>query len=123
MRISDWSSDVCSSDLIDLRGGEHKVAGNRRLATAGRLQVDCDGRSHRHRQLHAAVARCLGTRDAERIDAATDLALVAHDAVERGGVEVSPLRRGRAGGRLGRAPWRERVCPYVYISVVTGTLT
>src|SRR3546814_9906382 len=98
MRISDWSSDVCSSDLdavlaqrvqhwIDLRGGEHKVAGNRRLATAGRLKVDCDGRSHRHRQLHAAVARCLGTRDAERIDAATD--------------------------QIGRATCRERVCQYV----------
>src|SRR3546814_11357912 len=81
MRISDWSSDVCSSDL---------------------------------RQLHAAVARCLGTRDAERIDAATDLALVAHDAVERGGVEVDLLRRGRAGGRRrGQrcATQRQRIVP------------
>src|SRR3546814_15964039 len=93
MRISDWSSDVCSSDLIDLRGGEHKVAGNRRLATAGRMKVDCDGRSHRHRQLHAAVARCLGTRDAERIAADTHLALVAPDAVERRRVQVDLLER------------------------------
>src|SRR3546814_1212200 len=83
MRISDWSSDVCSSDLIPDHGerragrdpcGPHPCA-------AGR------GRAHR------------GGRRRDR----------------RGG-------RKRGGGEIGRASCRERVCQYVWISVVAVAL-
>src|SRR3546814_1488452 len=38
MRISDWSSDVCSSDLVRGAGGRAlRVAGRRRLCRAGAL--------------------------------------------------------------------------------------
>src|SRR3546814_20718796 len=36
MRISDWSSDVCSSDLRDLTGGRAHRRGDRRLLETGR---------------------------------------------------------------------------------------
>src|SRR3546814_17066201 len=40
MRISDWSSDVCSSDLVDLHTELHVLAGAVALPGAGRLQRD-----------------------------------------------------------------------------------
>src|SRR3546814_2786551 len=40
MRISDWSSDVCSSDLTGAWGGEH-VEVTFDSAGAGTLQYDC----------------------------------------------------------------------------------
>src|SRR3546814_2022347 len=41
MRISDWSSDVCSSDLPRHEGAEH-VAAQRQLAELGRRTVGDD---------------------------------------------------------------------------------
>src|SRR3546814_19929468 len=35
MRISDWSSDVCSSDLVDARMTERRSTGNIGCAVAG----------------------------------------------------------------------------------------
>src|SRR3546814_18982278 len=54
MRISDWSSDVCSSDLIAamvLGGGEVQCI--RRLQAESRTQMGTVGEHHRrHRQLN-----------------------------------------------------------------------
>src|SRR3546814_9426017 len=50
MRISDWSSDVCSSDLDS--------------AVPGWLKVDRGRRAHRRRSLHIAVHQPLGARKA-----------------------------------------------------------
>src|SRR3546814_3270963 len=87
MRISDWSSDVCSSDL---------VAGDR---------VD-----HRPRP------------DPDRHFPA--LAGVGHGDLrgDPGTRDAGLLRRVRPGRQIGRASCRERVCQYVWISVVAVSL-
>src|SRR3546814_14429210 len=70
MRISDWSSDVCSSDLVSLSVGQiHKLAGGRYLhldlrmetrkfGEVGHEQVRCEGRRQCHPQkpAHALIA-------------------------------------------------------------------
>src|SRR3546814_15942839 len=92
MRISDWSSDVCSSDL--LAGGDHA---QRRLAAVGE-QV-----------LHVAHLHAGGMRAQQAAVAAASIGHVA-------GV----VHRSRR--EIGRASCRERVCQYVYNSVVAGSL-
>ena len=80
---------------VDLGAGEHEVAGDRRLAAAGRLEVDGSGdaqgpgRSERDRVLGDRLA----ARHAERIDAADRIARDADDLVEGRGVEVARRRR------------------------------
>src|SRR3546814_14231277 len=95
MRISDWSSDVCSSDLLVQGFNQHGAA----LAAA-----DADGR-------HAA----LGAAALERVKQ------VQHNA-RAGRPHRVPAGHGPAIdvdlGELGRAPCRERVCQYVLIPVV-----
>src|SRR3546814_12520787 len=87
MRISDWSSDVCSSDLRRLR---------RRLAALrpGRLAGGDDRLSH-----HPRLLRRL------------------HDPAVAGlHARHLPEGAAGAGDEIGRASCRERVCQYVYIS-------
>src|SRR3546814_8424144 len=69
MRISDWSSDVCSSDLDALlrrfaaprrrrrRAEVHRLAADRRLGAAGQARQVGEGDHHRadHREEHAEV--------------------------------------------------------------------
>src|SRR3546814_15970686 len=96
MRISDWSSDVCSSDLHpDAKG----------------FPVS-DG------------------RDGLGEPQGSGLAIVEHHGCRllRGGVggSAGALRHARnlqyRPGQIGRASCRERVCQYVLISVVGGSL-
>src|SRR3546814_11754600 len=104
MRISDWSSDVCSSDLALYRGvleDDLERRGHLFLARAAadveevrrEFAVELDDVHRRHRQT--------GT-----IDHATDV------AVELDVGEVI-FRRLYLGREIGRASWRERVCQYV----------
>src|SRR3546814_21009823 len=94
MRISDWSSDVCSSDLVVF----HHLSLRRSAAGRG------GGPGQRHRRPGKRHRR----------------AVIA----DRAG--VAPIT-GRLGGppapsvvplQIGRASCRERVCPYVFITVV-----
>src|SRR3546814_19310812 len=120
MRISDWSSDVCSSDL-------HQGAARRLHAGSAERQY-VGAPAHRPRRI--AIAR------ARRGDART-----GRDAAARAGphrrarpddadrlVAIAPAARrlgtGRAvdGVAIGRASCRERVCQYVEVSVVALTL-
>src|SRR3546814_19691462 len=55
MRISDWSSDVCSSDLLSVDAGQQRLRWRPRAATCGR-----QGR----RDAAAALRRHLRSRDA-----------------------------------------------------------
>src|SRR3546814_13203241 len=97
MRISDWSSDVCSSDLLDLR----EVAAQLRLGCDQRQLVDLQQRDLARAvlgalpaQLQADRSACAGDQDAAATQPAADRL---------------PVRRYQ----LGRASCRERVCQYV----------
>src|SRR3546814_2129277 len=100
MRISDWSSDVCSSDLV----------------------------FHRQRQFLAVNRDAIG-RDADvvfdipdldrpvggRLEAAAELAIDPPRAIGLGGGSEGRDRGERAQQvwQIGRASCRERVCQYV----------
>src|SRR3546814_20194086 len=101
MRISDWSSDVCSSDLS--RGREHQP---RRAAMLGGDRV-----------LHPFA--CLETIDKRgAIRLADDV-----DTVVAIGAAVIPFGAIAAGrDESGRASCRERGCQYVCIVGVAAPL-
>jgi hypothetical protein len=44
----------CLQHRVHLLGDQHEVAGDRRLAAARWLKIDCIGRAHRRRDLHPA---------------------------------------------------------------------
>src|SRR3546814_18333670 len=92
MRISDWSSDVCSSDL--LRESEERY----RLASHATNDVIWDW-SHR-----------------------TDRIEWGNGAVSEQHHEEHPTVQHGNAGQIGRASCRERVCQYVSISVVAVSL-
>src|SRR3546814_17970396 len=94
MRISDWSSDVCSSELHRFDGSQHRRA---------RLRVAQVFEHHR---------------------AAPDLSDRVGDAFA-GDVRrrtVHRFEQARKVAQIGSASCRERVCQYVKISVVAGSL-
>src|SRR3546814_20582484 len=99
MRISDWSSDVCSSDLAHrapCRSGVGFDVLQVLMAIAGRVLTDVisDFRSAGHRLGGDARGAGLG-----------DITAAARRTAGTSG------RRGRS--EIGRAAWRERGCPYV----------
>src|SRR3546814_14203286 len=96
MRISDWSSDVCSSDLPELRDHlrRHRRRSRPRRHLGGALAHD----QHPHDRSGGAGVALPGAP---------------------GGVSHPP-RLGRRP--IGRASCRERVCQYVSISVVAVSL-
>src|SRR3546814_16033572 len=91
MRISDWSSDVCSSDLFTQRAGARHV----HAMVIARRQVD-GGEVAAHERFGA------GRVAAEQAGQAVRMALGLEDAAVQ----------------IGRASCRDRVCPYVSVSVV-----
>src|SRR3546814_18935312 len=94
-RISDWSSDVCSSDLEPGLGGERFIASGRfmKLIEVGQVLRDA---------LPAGHARKVPTKVMP-------------------GWMVNLL--SLFNPEIGRASCRERVCPYVSMSVVAGPST
>src|SRR3546814_20882472 len=89
MRISDWSSDVCSSDL---------------------------------RLFDEAALGFLGLQGLEggELDGAPDARFVLSNAeLAR---DLAELAEGVGQHEIGRASCRERVCQYVWISVVAVSL-
>src|SRR3546814_11476503 len=93
MRISDWSSDVCSSDLHFGVGGGEEVR---------QAFQDRDLRAEAVPDAAQLQADHAGTDDAQALGHLVD--------IQRADVEI------------GRASCRERVCQYVQITVVAGTL-
>src|SRR3546814_19871561 len=101
MRISDWSSYVCSSDLapallhrdLALDGRERRPRPADRSARGARQSFERAG------GLHATTSPCSGPS---------------------GQFVATPLRHV---AQIGRASCRERVCQYVAISVVPVTYT
>src|SRR3546814_18798549 len=94
MRISDWSSDVCSSDLC--------------AADPDHLQFADLGQSPVVARPAAANGdHGIGKRIASEL---------------RQAPRAQPPPRQRQQREIGRASWRERGCQYVYISVVAVAL-
>src|SRR3546814_15692296 len=133
MRISDWSSDVCSSDLVafetrtdevqrraaDLVGFDHEIGqvammrAHRIFAAmlrAGRVPVRARAREVGRRALADAM-------DVHTISAGTEAACDELDAQARriaidvGAAAIGALRIIKL--ETGRAAWRERVWRYV----------
>src|SRR3546814_16711811 len=107
MRISDWSSDVCSSDLLAAQ-----VANHRQDGVAGTIQVGRLGAAHD--QVHTVAAR----RAVIGIGADVGLREAVLDLAERPGEDTLDQPRTE----IGRASCRERVWQFGLITVVAVTL-
>src|SRR3546814_17025854 len=95
MRISDWSSDVCSSDL--------RVGLDRLALYLGRRRQGCD----------AGAGRTAGSgklQEPRWRNAQHPLRGAEQESVQ--GMQ-QPRRRNRPDREIGRASCRERVCQYV----------
>src|SRR3546814_16960202 len=120
MRISDWSSDVCSSDLL-LAGGidvgdDHRVG----LVEAGAelleevVQARVAMRLHHGDNAAAAGLACGGQHsgDFHRL-----VAVVVDAGATAGLAGTGEAALTAAAVEIGRASCRERVSPDVYVSV------
>src|SRR3546814_12098424 len=104
MRISDWSSDVCASDLAQGRGGGFEDEGGGAeevLAGVGPYELDAGG--------EVAAGRCRQGQGgvSGAVDRGVGGAGVGRGAVERGGEGVrrgarQPRRAGEGAGGFGR---------------------
>src|SRR3546814_16973905 len=124
MRISDWSSDVCSSDLAELRHplgtrAQHQVIGVAKndLGAAGgdllgRQPLHGAGGAHRHEGGRVDDA----VRGGEAA-APGGAVLGRHLIGEPAAAQDAAPRSSRQASQLGSASWRDRVCPYVWLQV------
>src|SRR3546814_20296117 len=107
MRISDWSSDVCSSDLLPLRYAT-RVPGDGFGVPGGDWGRD-------------PLCRYGPFRAQGGGPELVDAGLSVPDAQLYGSGRAA-ARHTRSGREIGRASCRERVCQYVSISVVAVSL-
>src|SRR3546814_11971141 len=116
MRISDWSSDGCSSDLIAIAGGHSGGRGHGKQCgwppSRGPLQAENEDMSLSDVAIRNAKPRAKPYKMGDSLG----LFLL---------VQPSGGRLWRLIYRLeiGRASCRERVCQYVSITVVAVALT
>src|SRR3546814_12539796 len=104
MRMSDWSSDVCSSDL------EILLRETRASDVVGRLGGDEFGVILAQSALEPAAAKAAKLADTIAAEGAVWDGHALPVSVAYG---AHTLRRGpRADGEIGRASCRERVCQY-----------
>src|SRR3546814_1378952 len=92
MRISDWSSDVCSSDLIDIVNKTMKIGDDLMWKWIELLSFDIG--VEEAKQLRADVAAGLNPRDV-KLRLARELAARFHDA--------TAAQTAIAGWQIGRA--------------------
>src|SRR3546814_17389167 len=114
MRISDWSSDVCSSDLATFLAAE----------VIGDLRRVVEGVEHGEVALTGHAEDAVDAFGDELIDqdaAAVGQVARAHVVFIREGLPL-PAPDYRMGREIGRASCGERVCQSVYISVVAVAL-
>src|SRR3546814_2976862 len=106
MRIRDWSSDVCSSDLADVRAPTPTAAAEMAVPVRAELQA----------QLATWNGRIIGAANRQQALCGERLAALARHLPRREALYAPQRQRlDDAGDRLeiGRASCRERVCPYV----------
>src|SRR3546814_11846206 len=117
MRISDWSSDVCSSDLAVLRAiGAHRISKialvpamiqrllaspSARVTDYSRLNLIFYGTSPIETDLLREATEVFGCGFAQ-----------GYDASETGGGVVAPTPDEPRADEHGRASCRDRVCQY-----------
>src|SRR3546814_11269479 len=107
MRISDWSSDVCSSDLDQLVEPGADDAGAERahraqLSPVADVEVDARGRK--------AADVLVGSLDETRIsDPQRTTRVAVNQAAEKWIACVEAALHGHVRVEIGRAPARERV--------------
>src|SRR3546814_20189970 len=123
MRISDWSSDLCSSDLLDCRRHEHgRVVDGQILdvlrETLGEL-VHAGGDLLRNGDGVGAGRLVDADRGAGLAVEAAELVGGLGAALDPGDV---PHAHHRAVRKTGSAACRERWCLYVSISLVAVSL-
>src|SRR3546814_19741769 len=108
MRISDWSADVGSSDLVTLTLTRPLY----RASGESRQQADFQAAARRLLRSTISVARCSARSNRSNIPSISLSVLII------GGTKasVSPISQN------GRASFRERVWQYVLISVVNVSL-
>src|SRR3546814_18779702 len=97
MRISDWSSDVCSSDLTTNYNFNKDVSRHLALASTTRMDI----RLKRSLRPIFSKNRIPATMPESKSD------LCVRYYIQDGG-----SGRTRTTGQIGRASWRERVCQY-----------
>src|SRR3546814_9452359 len=100
MRIRDWSSDVCSSDLPDRLAEEFARVARR----AEQRLVWRDAETHHRAQVEVEAHRDEIDR---RIGAGNDAPAIAHRLADLGDVAFEHREQ------IGRGAGRGRVCPYV----------
>src|SRR3546814_13205292 len=106
MRISDWSSDVCSSDLLDASCLVFDGAGNLVETVWFQKLVSSDG-SIRH-----SGDNLTGEGDGDDETISIDLTRLPSN-VETLVLTVTSFRGQTFDQEIGRASCRERVCQYV----------
>src|SRR3546814_15246292 len=115
MRISDWSSDVCSSDLLDSEEPD-----NQSWFVDVRVLMASDApQAPRPESNYFADYDALVTKN--RADIRADMLAAIQDGPGRD--HVQPLDPAALVVTIGSASGRDSVCQYVYISVVAVSLT
>src|SRR3546814_6294645 len=104
MRISDWSSDVCSSDLGKFGGGDLEVAGVPKEGGADIGRLAAVLKLNQKGELEGRWETSKGY--------AGTLALFPHDKPEVSAVSEA-IPDTLQLHKIGRASCRERVCQYV----------
>src|SRR3546814_17198807 len=101
MRISDWSSDVCSSDLGGDVAADFSVGQGAHLHTGEIQRLPAGGAAHMAQTQRGMKAQLVAGR----------------------GAQLRMRTLGTAGFvEIGRASWRERVWQYVWIPVCAVSL-
>src|SRR3546814_13072133 len=102
MRISDWSSDVCSSDLAPPDFAEPRIGGERAAIGGDAVVLPPD------RLQHMAIAhpplRMIGEA-ARQLLVERKRLVIAADAAERGGARTEGRRVGKECGCTGSSGW------------------
>src|SRR3546814_11830978 len=117
MRISDWSSDVCSSDLVNDTLG-HPVGDQLLQQVAGRLTQIVGDKGQVGRlggdEFQIVVPQMSQPEKLAGIANAIILSLAKPFSIEGEQVRVgSSIGIAVSEGQIGRASCRERVCKYV----------
>src|SRR3546814_16387221 len=107
MRISDWSSDVCSSDLVGLLrgGGAVEIVP---VADAGEIVAEVQKSVRAERRRFAALSGGLRQAQPERGGSG-----FRHTSVSSLASAAASRQSFTASSEIGRASCRESVCPYV----------